>query len=145
MKRIGMVSLLAVMLALVGCVTAPERGGVTPTATDLPPGQAYVDSVDVLLMESFPVQVRVHIQGNLPDPCSEVTGTQTTRSGNAFTIELIVARNSAAMCAQVLEPFEQTVTLDVEGLPAGTYTVQVEGVSTSFTLDVDNVLPTLAP
>ncbi|QLQ04813.1 MAG: hypothetical protein HZY76_00990 [Anaerolineae bacterium] len=78
---------------------------MTPTATDLPPGQAYVDSVDVLLMESFPVQVRVHIQGNLPDPCSEVTGTQTARSGNAFTIELIVARDSAPMCAQVLKPF----------------------------------------
>jgi inhibitor of cysteine peptidase len=42
------------------------------------------------------------------------------------------------MCAQVLVPFEETIALDVAGLPAGAYTVVVNEVKTSFELAVDN-------
>ena len=37
-------------------------------------------------------------------------------------------------------PFEDTIPLDVYDLPAGAYTVDVNGVTNTFTLDVDNVL-----
>lgn len=144
MKRMWMIAWVMVALALAGCVPAAGTGS-TPVVTYPPTDQAYVDNVDVLIMESFPVQVRVMIQGNLPDACSEITEVQQTRSGSIFTIDLIVTRDPLAKCAQVLTPFEQSVALDVAGLPAGTYSVDVEGVTTSFTLDVDNVLPTEEP
>jgi hypothetical protein len=35
-------------------------------------------------------------------------------------------------------PFEETVSLDVEGLPAGEYTVEVGELSQTFTLEQDN-------
>jgi inhibitor of cysteine peptidase len=44
------------------------------------------------------------------------------------------------MCTQALVPFEESIDLDVRGLPAGTYTVDVHGETATFTLDVDNVL-----
>jgi inhibitor of cysteine peptidase len=50
-------------------------------------------------------------------------------------------RPADAICTQVLGSFEETIALEVEGLPAGTYTVDVNGVIGSFTLDVDNSLP----
>ena len=46
------------------------------------------------------------------------------------------------MCTEALVPYEQAVPLDVAGLPAGVYTVTVNGVSDTFELAVDNVLPT---
>jgi inhibitor of cysteine peptidase len=42
------------------------------------------------------------------------------------------------VCTQALVPFEETIPLDVEGLLAGEYTVNVNGVMATFTLDVDN-------
>ncbi len=143
-NRMWMVGLLIVGILLVGCVPATQTGP-EPVVTYPPTDVAYVDSVDVLIMESFPVQVRVVIKGNLPDACSEISDVNQTRAGSTFTIDLVVTRDPLAKCAQVLMPFEQSVALDVAGLPAGTYTVEVEGVTTSFTLDVDNVLPTEVP
>ena len=43
-------------------------------------------------------------------------------------------------CSQAVVPFEETVALDVEGLPAGTYTVVLWDTSETFTLDMDNTL-----
>jgi len=41
----------------------------------------------------------------------------------------------------VTDPFETSVTLDVLDLPAGTYTVKVNGVTAEFTFDMDNSSP----
>jgi len=40
----------------------------------------------------------------------------------------------------VLAPFEEVIPLYVYGLPAGTYTVKVNGVQGSFDLEMDNLL-----
>ena len=42
---------------------------------------------------------------------------------------------------QTIKPYEETVALDVYGLIAGTYQIDVNGVTDSFFLDVDNILP----
>ena len=44
------------------------------------------------------------------------------------------------MCIEALVPFEENVPLDVYGLPAGTYQVQVYNQSAEFTFDMDNRL-----
>jgi hypothetical protein len=59
-------------------------------------------------------------------------------------VEITTVRDAEAVCAQVLAPFEERIALDVYGLPAGTYTIDVNGVTDSFTLDVDNA-PQEAP
>jgi inhibitor of cysteine peptidase len=97
-----------------------------------------VDSVDVLTLESFPVQINVQVQGNLPDGCTELQEPLVTQTDNTFTVVLGTVRPAEAMCTQALVPYETSVPLDVEGLPAGEYTVIVNGVTGSFTLDVDN-------
>jgi hypothetical protein len=104
-------------------------------------GQAQVDEVEVLILESFPVQVSVIARGELPDSCTRIDEIISQRAEDTFRVAITTLRQPDTVCTQVIVPFEQTIALDVAGLPAGTYTVSVNGVPATFTLDVDNVLP----
>lgn len=97
-----------------------------------------VDTLQVLLMESFPVQVSAEVSGNLPDACTTIERIKVERTGDTFTLELITQRPPETMCAQVLTRFEEKVSLDVEGLEAGTYFVKAGNQQVSFTLEVKN-------
>lgn len=119
--------------------TAPPPP-VTPTPGDFVYGQAIVDSISIAILESFPVQVRVTAKGNLSDGCTTIDQIETTRGGNAFTTTIATKRQANVGCIEVLVPFEESFSLPVEGLPAGDYTVTVNGVSDTFNLAVDNVL-----
>lgn len=131
-----------------------------PTATALPPtpvvdaptaeptevtevlaGTANVDSLDVRMLESFPVQVQVVAKGMLPNPCTAVDPARPERDGNTFRVTLTTSQPLDKACIQQLVPFEHVISLDVAGLKAGTYTVEVNTVRTTFTLAADNVAP----
>jgi inhibitor of cysteine peptidase len=121
----------------VGC--GSQEGIGTPT-TGVTRGLADVEQVQLLIMESFPIQVAASARGNLPDGCTQI---DRVRSGldaedNKFSVEITTVRDSGAVCTQALVPFEERISLDVQGLPAGTYTVDVNGVRDTFTFDVDN-------
>jgi inhibitor of cysteine peptidase len=103
-------------------------------------GQAVVESVDILILESFPVQVRAIAKGYHPDPCTKTKEITQKREGNTFEVTITTERDGGQACIQVISPFEENLALDVVGLDAGTYTVTINGVSAQFTLDVDNVL-----
>ena len=101
-----------------------------------------VDSVQIMIMESFPVQVSAVISGNKSVPCVELLPAAVSRKDSVFNVVLAeTVLGPAESCIAVIEPFETTVSLDVLGLSAGTYTVSVNGVEASFTLDADNVGP----
>jgi len=120
-------------------VLAPEP---TVDAGAVEVGLAVVDSIDILIMESMPVQVSVVVRGNLPDGCTTIGEAATQRDDRTFVVTLTTRRPLDAMCTEALVPYEQAVPLEVAGLPAGVYTVTVNGVSDTFELAVDNVLPT---
>jgi inhibitor of cysteine peptidase len=103
-------------------------------------GLALIESIEILILESFPVQVHVRIKGILGDSCTSLHQITQTRVENTFTITVTTTRPTDAVCADIITQFEETVALDVYGLPAGTYTVDVNGVRDTFTLSVDNVL-----
>ncbi|MEQ8315459.1 MAG: hypothetical protein RL839_08350 [Gammaproteobacteria bacterium] len=106
-----------------------------------PQNLVTVDSVEVMIMESFPVQVSLAVSGNKSVPCVELLPAAVSRSGNQFSVVMAESvLGPAESCIAVIDPFEQSVSLDVEGLPAGTYNVDVNGVSAEFTLDMDNTL-----
>jgi inhibitor of cysteine peptidase len=126
------------LVSLLAACGAPGAGE-TPTG-DVIHGTADVEEVDLLIMESFPIQVAVVASGNLPDGCTEIDQVQTSfdEESNTFSVEITTVRDPDAMCTQALVPFEERIDLDVRGLPAGTYTVDVNGVRETFTFDVDN-------
>ena len=101
--------------------------------------EANVQRVEILILESFPVQVNVRAMGYLPDSCTTIGDISQSRDGDTFMVMITTSRPADAVCAQVLVSFEEVIPLDVAGLPAGTYTVDVNGVTDTFTLTVDNV------
>ncbi len=100
---------------------------------------AVITEVEVLIMESWPLQARVEIDGELGDGCTELEPITTEREGDTFFITVRTARPVDAVCTLELRFFSESVALDIEGLEAGTYTVDVNGVTETFTLDRDNV------
>lgn len=100
----------------------------------------YLDSMTVNMMESLPVQVSVTLIGNLPDSCTKIQNIDSSRDGDVFSLELNTHRpNGKTVCAQVLTPFEETVLLEVQGLPAGEYSVVAGDLTENFILEVDNI------
>ncbi len=110
-------------------------------------GTANVDSVDIMKMESFPVQINVIAKGNLADGCTKLGEAKETFDGKSdFSIRLETKRPIDGVCSQALVPFEKTITLSgATGLKKGTYTVDVNGVKKSFTLEMDNFVTGVDP
>jgi inhibitor of cysteine peptidase len=133
-------ALLSAALPLAGCGAPASAPPPTPapSAGDVIHGLANVERIDVLILESFPVQVNVIAYGNLPDGCTTIDRVEQVRTGQQFVVTITTARPAAAACTEALVPFQQAVALDVLGLPAGTYTVSVNGVAGSFELAQDN-------
>ena len=102
----------------------------------------YIDNLTIILMESFPVQAEALITGNLPDSCTTIKDISVTfQADNLFIIRIFTERPPDAMCAQALVPFEESIKLDISGLPAGEYTVQAYDKIATFRLETDNTLP----
>lgn len=144
--------LLPVLLLVAGCGLLQQTEEATPTlpAADTPeatavvedtgPREVEIETVEILLLESFPVQVNVIVSGNLPNACWTLNDPRPRREGNTFVVSLVASRLPDEVCNEALVPFDQVVPLDVEGLPAGTYSVTVNGTTDTFTLETDNVL-----
>ena len=99
-----------------------------------------IDSVDVLILESFPLQVQLRVSGNKSVPCVELLTPAVSRKDNVFTVVLAESTlGPEQSCIAVIDPFEIIISLDVLGLAAGTYVVRVNGVTAEFTFNADNV------
>ncbi len=103
-------------------------------------GLAEVNEIEINILESFPVQVNVIARGNLSDSCTKIKNVSIAQEGNVFSITITTSRPTDSICAQVITPFEEVMELDVIGLKAGIYVVEVNGVTSTFELQVDNIL-----
>lgn len=89
-------------------------------------GPVFIDTVDLLVRESFPPQYAVIIEGNLPTPCHEVRSlVKGPGTGGRFEIDVYSLVDPEKICAQVLAKFDMTLSLGT--LPAGSYEVLVNG------------------
>jgi inhibitor of cysteine peptidase len=135
----------AVLLSVLAAACAPNTSTPSPIVTEDPTqaGAAVVKSIDILLLESFPLQVNAVLRGDLPDAgCTTIASVDQIQKGKTFHLTLVTTTDPLAICAQVLTPFEEVVSLDVYGLPAGTYTVEADDIRSTFEFTVDNILPT---
>ncbi len=113
---------------------APDR---TPSQRE-----AMVESIEVVILETMPVQIEVIARVMLSDACTGIGQITQTREGDTFKITITTSRPADLYCAQVIKNVEQRITLEgTDGLEAGTYTVDVNGKTASFTLGATNALP----
>ncbi len=133
--------LLVAAVMVTACGTEPTPTlpvGGTPGGGTIH-GEATVETIDILILESFPVQISVVAQGYLLDGCTEIDEILRERTDQTFQVTITTTRPADAMCTEALVPFEETFSLEVYGLPAGSYTVDVNGITGTFELAVDNV------
>ncbi|MDF1531386.1 MAG: protease inhibitor I42 family protein [ANME-2 cluster archaeon] len=142
--QIIILSILTTLIMLSGCT---ENNDGQPQVNDNNSGNgqfiygdAAVENIDIMILESFPVQVIVKAAGFLPDGCTEINNVTTSRDGNTFTISITTIRPADVMCTQAIVPFNETIPLNVLGLKAGIYNVTVNTVSDSFELHMDNAI-----
>jgi inhibitor of cysteine peptidase len=165
LKCLKIMSVLFLICAIIlsGCVEKGQNNmstkpasNITPTGNVTPEGNATsgqrtdgkeyiygttaVETVQVMTLESFPVQIHVVAEGYLPDGCTEINEIKTERADNNFNVNISTKRPKDAICTQAIVPFNETIPLDVQGLKAGNYTLNVNGVKGSFELAVDNIL-----
>jgi len=117
------------------------KGNSTFTLVDAQAANlVFVDSVQIAILESFPVQINLTLKGNKSVPCVELLPPAISKQDNLFVIVLAETQlGTGESCITVIDPFETTFALDVSGLTAGTYTVRVNGqVEDKFTLEVNN-------
>ena len=89
--------------------------------------------IELLLAESDPVQVTVEVTGYLPDSCTAHHETHQAQEGNTITIQITTIRPKNIACATVITEYQEQVFIGT--LPAGDYTVIVNGVEQEFRVD----------
>ena len=81
-------------------------------------GMAVVQSVEIQLLESQPLQVNAIVRGQLPDGgCTTISEIKQVRDGNTFKITLATKTDPLALCTLAATPYERVISLDVNGLP----------------------------
>ncbi len=142
--------LLSLVLLLGACsplTTVVSSSGEQPTPLESydPAPAGYqpitVEQVVVEVGVGSPIPVFVHLSGNLPDPCSQVEFVQVLQDKSNFDIALFatpdVGGPATDGCIKDPLPFKMSIPLNVIGLPAGDYTVTVNGSRADFSLDTE--------
>ncbi len=153
MKKTLLLSMLLLMLLASGCTdrgiaapeappqaTVPPDNGDTPISSDDPtpaptPNLTITGPVDgaevhisLVVMESYPVQYQIVLNGIRPTPCHQILVTMhEPNEHNEIHLDMLFAVNPDEICIQVLDDF--TTSVNLGSLPEGeTFTVWVNGV-----------------
>ena len=131
--------MLTVALALLVAACSPLAQTAEPVIIEPTPlpvtSVAIVQSVEIQVLDSQPLQVNAIVRGQLPDTgCTTISNVYQERNGNVITIKIATTTDPVALCAASLSSFEQVIPLDVNNLPAAKYIVNVNGIETSFKL-----------
>jgi hypothetical protein len=146
MKRLLLTALIAALLSACAPVAteSPDMPPAMPIDSNTPPSGlppiyaprpgddqltrdgVYLDSTDLLVMESYPPQFVLMLKGNLPTPCHELRAVyHEPDEENRINLEVYSVADPNAVCVMILQPFEQNVYLG--SFPSGHYTVWVNG------------------
>lgn len=124
--------IIAISLLAVGCDIITDLGQGTGE-------KAMVEGVEIEVAESDPPEYYAVASGLLPDGCTEIGDSEQEVNGRTIEVTLYTNRTEEGTCPDLASvPFEETISLDVEGLSAGSYAVDVNGVVASLTLTVDH-------
>lgn len=141
---------LSGMLMLNACspfvITDSSGEQPTPVVETLPPTElpaigyepVQVDQVQVEIGVGSPIPVQVLVSGNLPDTCAQIALLQQKQVGSNFEISLSTVPSNAEECIQDSLPFRMMIPLNITNLPAGSYSVEVNGTPASFELSTGN-------
>lgn len=107
-------------------VEEPAKFEPRDSDSDLERGEVFIDSTDMLIMESYPVQIMLVLKGNAPTPCHQVRiMANPPDDQNNIQVEVYSVFDPEQVCIQILEPIEANFNLG--SFLTGSYTVFVNG------------------
>lgn len=94
-----------------------------------PVAPVYINDINLNIMESYPIQLSLYVNGELPTPCHELhMSVAPPNADNEIHIDIYSqVTDEDLMCVQVMEPFDTNLSIDVSGLGDGEYSVFVNG------------------
>jgi len=91
-------------------------------------GNVFISESELFIMESFPVQISLNLLGELPTPCHSLeVAINPPGDSNVIAIDVFSLSDPAMTCIQVLEPFEENISIPVKDLSDGIYEVFLNG------------------
>jgi hypothetical protein len=110
---------------------APQPWEPHPDDAALTRGEAFLDAAELLILESFPLQIRLRLAGALPTPCHALrVAVAPPDANNVIAVEVYTVVDPEMICAQVLTEFDDSIPLGsfpTAEHPSGTYKVLVNG------------------
>jgi hypothetical protein len=123
-------------------VTSPPVIDATPQASDtqiapsfaplpsdgnLQRGSVFISASELLIRESFPVQIALVLSGETPTPCHQLrVVVNRPDTENKILVDAYTVSNPNVNCTQVVKPFQEIV--EVGTFPTGHYTVWVNDI-----------------
>jgi hypothetical protein len=136
-KRPAVFAFLAALIALAACQQQPPVAQAQ-TAPEPKPDQlirlAGVERIETVILEIYPVQVRVVVYGWLSDGCTKLHGFDQKTEGTVIRMRVLTTRPRNAICTQAITRFQETYPVETKDLAPGTYTLDVNGKSKPITL-----------
>ncbi len=104
----------------------PQVNPPSPADLNLLRGNAYLDSVELLILESYPLQFTLALKGDLPTPCNQLrVDVSPPDLENKIMVDVYSVSQPDMICVQVLQPFEENVPLG--SFSSGHYTLWING------------------
>lgn len=99
---------------LFGVQSTIERPDEPPEALTVPATQSFstIYDVEVLVMESFPMQVQLVVTGEHGDGCDLPVIVEQAREGNTVTVSIYREIPADTFCPMMLQPYEDNIMLE---------------------------------
>lgn len=138
-----------VLLPLLGLATqvACQSGGrpteiSTPTvaeSTISQRGPAPVEAIEIFQVDTFPAKANVVARGHFPNECMTIDQISQERRGGTIVVTIDSVESGDSACPVERVAFEEVIELNLVGLPAGIYVIDVNGLQGTFKLQRDNI------
>jgi hypothetical protein len=100
--------------------------------------KADVTRVETQSMAGNPPTYFAIAYGHFPDECTSIGRTEQQVVSKTIMVTMYTRRTDDTQCVPVLVPFRERIRLDVGGLSAGQYGVDVNGAVTTLNLREDH-------
>lgn len=142
------VTLFILFAVLTACSSGNKSAPTTTTTKDpiatqslTTSNEAKVESIQIVITESFPVQISVVAKGHLPDNCTLINQVTEERNNNTLIVKILTTSQPVGKnCTHTAQTFEEIIPLTVVGLKAGIYAVKVNDITDTFELGIDNII-----
>jgi hypothetical protein len=138
MKSKSMAFILLIVVMILGACS-PAAGPTEEPPAPIIDATSHeflqIENVRAQVGVGSPIPVHVNLSGYLPDTCAQVEYTSIKQDSSNFIIELSTLATSGKDCVKDFLPFRMSIPLNTIDLPAGEYSVEVNGSHAAFELE----------